>query len=892
MKSNNLTLGEVLASPCQYVIPVFQRYYRWDQPQWDKLWNDLVDLQEPDRTGRHFMGFLVMVPETFMPGRINRSHLIDGQQRLTTLSLILCALRDAARLAGFDDLAMKIEFSTLVHQFETGEDRFRVFPKLRDREQYVACINGETPADGRLGAAVRYFAGRLTTIPEAGTEAGLRAFYDLLSQRLEFVYAQLEGENPFNIFKSLNSTGVPLGPADLIRNFVFMNLPVEHQDAFDQAHWKPMERRFEDQQGILDAEGLSSFLRDHLMRHGEYIRPAETFDAFQRKHSATAFDPVQVTIEAKKASGWYEILLGNRPDSDPEVEAVLAQFRQLESSTTDALLLNLYERRDRGALSPKELIECLRLLSGFILRRLVCGENSRGYARLFVQAAGAIGESPVDDLRRFLESRGFPDTPRFVRAFVTFDLYHSRYRKAVLVALERAQGHKEPVVLSKAQVEHIMPQTLTDAWRETLGDESARIHSTWLHTPGNLTLTGYNPELLNKPFAIKREGYKNSNIVLTRRVADSESWGEAEIEQRARWMAEDASRIWPGPAVPVERASDEAARIGPSRFDLRLRFWTGFRDHLKESGSELDPAEPGPRYRHLCGRLGVGKPLYAYLNLRNRRLAVSACFHGKRAEQQFHAIRQHQEAIEAEIGSRLIWTARPGGDSLIVLRNPVDPTDETIWPSYYDWMRRSLETFRRVLAPHITRTPKADRLANHGEGVSDAEQFRLDYWFAFRDLLTNSSSPVKPRKPQPDPWYKFAAGRSHTQLATILGWREASIAVELTFWYDQAQAYYTILSRDREAIEAEIGEPLEWQDQGDRRHSKIRIKREGVDLANRQEWPDQHQWLREKLECLHRVFVPRIKAISPEDLETAETDDMVNDASEGANMDEGATDAG
>jgi hypothetical protein len=153
-----------------------------------------------------------------------------------------------------------------------------------------------------------------------------------------------------------------------------------------------------------------------------------------------------------------------------------------------------------------DLAACLRLLTGFILRRLVCAENSRGYARMFVQAAGSIGEAPPDDLRRFLEARGVPDTPRFVRQFVTFDLYHSRYRKVVLEALEQAEGHKEPADLAKVQVEYIMPQTLSHSWREALGPESARVHSTWLHTPGNLTLTGYNPELLNKPFARARAG--------------------------------------------------------------------------------------------------------------------------------------------------------------------------------------------------------------------------------------------------------------------------------------------------------------------------------------------------------------------------------------------------
>src|SRR5262245_45389456 len=140
MKSFNLTLGQILTSPSQYVIPVFQRYYRWDQPQWDKLWADLTDLQQPGTTGRHFLGFLVLIAQSVMPGQVARYHLIAGQQRLTTLSLLLCALRDVSKLAGFDELAQEIAFTTLEHQFKKGTDRYRVFPKLRDRDQYIACL--------------------------------------------------------------------------------------------------------------------------------------------------------------------------------------------------------------------------------------------------------------------------------------------------------------------------------------------------------------------------------------------------------------------------------------------------------------------------------------------------------------------------------------------------------------------------------------------------------------------------------------------------------------------------------------------------------------------------------------------------------------------------------
>jgi hypothetical protein len=221
---------------------------------------------------------------------------------------------------------------------------------------------------------------------------------------------------------------------------------------------------------------------------------------------------------------------------------------------------------------------------------------------MFVQAIPALGDCAVEGLRQFLEARGFPDTPRFVQAFVRFNLYGSRYRKAVLEALERAYEHKEPVVLTNAQVEHVMPQTLSDPWRATLGPDYERVHSTWLHTPGNLTLTGYNAELHNKPFGAKREEYKSSNIVMTRELADHETWGEAQIEQRGRAMAEVAAQVWPGPSASV-RPADCRRKDTASRFEIRLRFWDGFRKYLAASGSTIKPSNHKPHYSLTCGRL-------------------------------------------------------------------------------------------------------------------------------------------------------------------------------------------------------------------------------------------------------------------------------------------------
>jgi hypothetical protein len=864
MRSSNLTLGAVLNSPNQYVIPVFQRYYRWDQPEWETLWDDLAELQQHGRTGRHFMGFLVLVPESVMPGQIAKYHLIDGQQRLTTLSLVLCALREVAAAAGLAELAQEVALTTLEHQFRKGTDRYRLFPKLRDRDQYISCLAGQPPAEGRLGGAMRYFAGRLAAIPGARTESGLRAVFDTLTQRLEFVYAQLEGENPFHIFKSLNSTGVPLGQSDLIRNFAFMQVPVGDQDEFDEALWKPIERHFEDGRGNIDEVAFSAFLRDYLMRDGRYVPPGATFEAFQRHFEATEFDPEQVAADLKQAAGWYATLLGQRPDPNPEVEAALEGLRQLDSSTTLTLLLHLYGRRHRGRLGDRDLAEAVQLLSGFILRRLVCGESSRAYARMFVQAIPSLGNDAVEGLRRFLEARGFPDTPRFVTAFARFNLYGSRYRKAVLEAMERAYEHKEPVMLDDAQVEHVMPQTLSEPWRAALGPEYERIHTTWLHTPGNLTLTGYNAELHNKPFAAKRQEYRGSNIVMTRELADSEAWGEPEIERRGRAMAEVAARVWPGPAAPVRRAEEEA-KATPTRFETRLRYWEGFREQLQAAGSALRPGKPQPHYSLGCGRLAPGVGLYAYLNLRNERLAVSAYFHGAGPLRLYHDLREHRDAIETEVGSKLVWShgpARKSGE--IVLRNPVDLTNAALWPSYYDWMRRSLETLQRVLSPRIAKlfsTEEAEAPATPSATLT----LQVEYWTALRDRLVAGRSPLTPQKPAPRHWTSYAIGRKGFHLSATMLKTAREIGVYLVLGGPRAAVHFQQLLEERAAIEQELGTELEWQELPGKKGSYVVLRRQGVDPNDHEDWASQHAWLQEKLEAFHKVFGPRVKELSAED---------------------------
>ena len=581
-------LGEILYAPSQYVIPVFQRNYRWDQQQWQKLWDSLEEIQQPSKKGNHFMGFLVFVPGLAQPGQHIRFHMIDGQQRLTTLSLLLAALRNAARDAKQEDLADEIHQYYLVHPTKKGHDHYRLLPKERDQASYLAVIKDDDDAEGRIAQAVAFFENRCEGLVKDNPE-GLRHLFNVVCQRLEFMCATLEAESSYNIFKSLNSTGVKLGPADLIRNFVFMHVLPDDQDEFDRGHWGPLEKSYENENGALDDALFSKFFRDFLMMSGRYVSPNDTFETFEERYEATKFEPIELAVSLKKFSHYYDVIRGVTRDVSGRVEKELVALNALESSTTYPLLLTLFELRAINKISDDDLVETVKSLQSFILRRFICGESSRGYGQIFVRACGIVESNGVSKLLEFLVERGWPNDAKFKEAFVRFPLYERDYKKYILVRFEQEQQHREQANLDAAEIEHIMPQTLNEAWRNDLGVEADRIHTQWLHCPGNLTLSGYNQELWNHPFSRKSASYANSNIVITRRLAQNAAWTEAEIQQRGEWLANLATGIWIAPKeiFAVSSAIVSGNDDVPHRYELRQAFWDGLVDYIKTEAIDL-----------------------------------------------------------------------------------------------------------------------------------------------------------------------------------------------------------------------------------------------------------------------------------------------------------------
>jgi len=556
MKASERTLQQLLHSSDQYVIPVFQRYYTWGTANWEQLMEDVGELLEvgaEDR--RHFMGSIVTVPDGHQPGSVPAYQVIDGQQRLTTLSILLCVVRDVASSQGWKELAAEVEENYLVHRFKKGRERFKVFPRMRDRGGYLALVDRtERTMGGQIEAAHCLFTKRVEQL--ATSELELRRFFTALVTRLDFVAITLGAENPYKIFRSLNSTGVDLTEADLIRNHVFMSMPIDDQDAFDDTLWRDLESRFV-RDGKLSGRDIEAFLRDALMRDGTYVGRDGTFEAFERRFPNGRFDPRIVVADLTKVSKLYDVVRGATAHADAQIEGALRTIRELNVTTAYPLVTALLERSSRDELPRTDLLVILRGIASFVLRRFVCGLSSRAYSTWFVAACRELAD-PAKTVPAFLRAKGWPSDDEFRAKFVRFNLYQSKYDRAVLGALELAiQAKSEPVLLDGCSIEHVMPQTVDDAeddgraWIAALGAEWRPVHAEWLHTPGNLTLVGadYNSEMSNRAFEIKKPVLAASKVYLNQHFKTDllNAWSQGEIEGRAKLLADLAIKVWPAP---------------------------------------------------------------------------------------------------------------------------------------------------------------------------------------------------------------------------------------------------------------------------------------------------------------------------------------------------------
>lgn len=602
MKASETTFQQVIEGGKQYIVPLFQRPYCWGKPQWQTLWDDLVGMEDVGSPPTHFIGSIVTIQTQSVPEGVPKYLLIDGQQRLTTTFILLTLLRDSARREHREELAQEIEQTLLVNPFKKGNDYVKLLPTQADRPAFLNLIRepGAVPS-GRIGEAYAFLDPKLRT-----ASIDLETLKRNIVERLAVVSITLgSDDNPYLVFESLNAKGERLTQADLIRNFFFLKIHADKQDDLHSRFWAPM-------QEALVGEQLTEFVRHYLMgQDGNFLRGDSVY--FRLKERLGGGDAVELLRTLHRSALHYERLLNPHLEPDAALSAALAALARLDVTTSYPFLLRCYEEMDCGRLSPGEFLSVLNVIENYVVRRFVCNIPTNQFNKIFPNLYNQIRReahpSILLGVKAILAGRGYPRDLEFRKNLVENNLYGSGDRQTkirfILERIERRLAGKEPPRLESVSVEHVMPQTLTNEWREHLGEDWEAAHALWLHTLGNLTLTGYNSEMSNADYSSKRQWLIGGTFHINRCFSQFTAWRVDDIKKRADLLVEPILSIWPyfggdqGEEVAVAPRGRRPRQLRIFAKCIAVNTW---RDVLENTVNEVVESD-SDAYHMLCREL-------------------------------------------------------------------------------------------------------------------------------------------------------------------------------------------------------------------------------------------------------------------------------------------------
>lgn len=540
-----------------FVIPIYQRNYDWKKEHCKKLFEDIVALGEEEEDGeRHFLGTIV----SFCDNKNDEKKvtIIDGQQRITTLSLLLLALRDSPKKDEKGKIDPNDLMDSLINKYSESEkesEKIKLKPVKNDSEAFEKLFEKEEKnvPDSKITNNYDYFKELI------GDQALTHKEIHEAIKRLRIVNIKLTPSDgkPQVIFESLNSTGLSLDDSDLIRNFILMDINFEEQKRFYWGYWRKIEENTKENNDF----HVDDFVRDFLTYRNRNIpKKKEVYIEF-KKFSKKNYDEDTEGLlkELLKFSKYYEKIRLLKED-DVEIKDLLKKIKQLEVGVSYPFLLEVfYDYYDKEDLKKEDVIEILKTIESFVFRRLMCGLPTNSLNKIFSDLGKQIKDNIshksnyVDILKRILiDKRGgqeFPKDQDFEDKIKTQDIYAlKKTGKYLLQNLENYEN-KEKIDFNdnKISIEHVMPQKLTEKWKKDLGENSEAIHEKYLNRIGNLTLTGYNPEMKNRSFSEKRDmenGFKESRLFLNKFISQQKTWNEKEIKERAEIMIKRALKIW------------------------------------------------------------------------------------------------------------------------------------------------------------------------------------------------------------------------------------------------------------------------------------------------------------------------------------------------------------
>ncbi|MEG2340820.1 MAG: DUF262 and DUF1524 domain-containing protein [Odoribacter sp.] len=559
MKATSANLLSIIKGPKQFIIPIYQRTYSWLLPQCNKLFNDILKISSNELMQGHFIGSVVYFQESIHTvSDVPKLLVIDGQQRLTTVTLIIIALAEFIRNndVEIDTTFTKLQNYYLLNADEDSELRYKLLLTKRDKETLISLINGIEPAEEhslRLVENYKFFKSKISK------ENIVDVYNGILRLFIVDVALEKDKDNPQLIFESMNSTGLDLSQADLIRNYILMGQDIKLQTELYERYWFPMEQSY----GNEYSSRFNWFVRDYLSVQTGVIptigKVYENFKAYVQSNKSpnTITGVVQ---DLFKYSGYY-VNMVLRKERDLELRKLFSNIMRLKVDVSYPFLLPVYNDYTDEVITIDEFKEIIALIENYVFRRAICGIPTNSLNKTFATLYKSIDKSQyLESLKAAFQLMGnykrFPNDTEFEREITSKDVYNFRSRNYLLHRLEN-HNRKETVSTDDYTIEHIMPQNpkLSTKWQNMLGGNWQEVQKTYLHTLGNLTLTGYNSELSDNTFDIKKSmegGFNDSPLRLNRFMQKVDIWNEKTINERAKELATIAAKIWKAPNLSQE----------------------------------------------------------------------------------------------------------------------------------------------------------------------------------------------------------------------------------------------------------------------------------------------------------------------------------------------------
>lgn len=563
MQAGETTLNKLLNTSRQFIVPIFQRNYSWQVEQQLQLWTDILRASNFSEKQNHFIGSIVYIDMGTPAGRPQQLLLIDGQQRIATVSILLCALKKYIQTNHIDTKLInlaKINNQFLINIDEQNEDKYKLLLNVQDKDTYMKLLEQteytlQKPSMSIINCYKFYY----KLIEEYVIEGNDvdKIYQGILKLNLVAIALDKEMDSPQLIFESMNATGKDLSQTDLLKNYLLMDLFPEKQLKLYKTYWQPIEELFGQE---LYQEGFDYFIRDFLTiksETGQIFKISNVYECFKRYYLDKKWQKESILQELFMFARYYAMIRFNQ-EQDKELNYYWQELQRVDSHVVAPFFMQVYKDYDEKLINKIDFILIIKMTINYLCRRAICDLPTNSLSKTFANLYQEIDKNNYVNsvVRAYIFKSGykrFPSDYEVREKLQLKDMYHFRLKKYILEKLENYQ-HKEPIDIVKDNytIEHIMPQNIQQhwVWQKALGENWQEAHEIYLHTLGNLTITAYNAELSNRSFTEKLNsigGFKDSHLRLNKTIAKFKNWDSKAIQSRTNILIDLFLKVWEYP---------------------------------------------------------------------------------------------------------------------------------------------------------------------------------------------------------------------------------------------------------------------------------------------------------------------------------------------------------